>query len=39
MKQMYEGSLAIYGDPECGEAPPTGRYYSAAGQTLCITVP
>lgn len=22
---MYEGSRAIYGVPECGEAPPTGR--------------
>lgn len=25
MRQMYEVSLAIYGVPECGEAPPTGR--------------
>lgn len=25
MKRMYEGSLAIYGNPECGEAPPMGR--------------
>lgn len=22
---MYEGCLAIYGIPECGQAPPTGR--------------
>lgn len=28
---MYEGCLAIYGVPECGQAPPTGRTTQTRG--------